>query len=83
MFLCHCEMDALILQNQGVDLFALQGEGRREWSEIWFSQLQQATAKENVQLGCQLRILEHTAHRINQRFIRAAVAFLAGSDPVI
>jgi pimeloyl-ACP methyl ester carboxylesterase len=73
---------ALRNRYHGVDLCALQGEGRRERSANWFSALQQAAAKENIQLRCQLRILEHTAHRINQRFIRTAVAFLNGSDPV-
>jgi pimeloyl-ACP methyl ester carboxylesterase len=74
---------ALRKRYHGVDLCALQGEGRRERALNWFSELQQAAAKENIQLRCQLRILEHTAHRINQRFIRTAVACLAGSDPDI
>jgi pimeloyl-ACP methyl ester carboxylesterase len=74
---------ALRKRYNGVDLCALQGEGRRERSANWFSELQQAAAKENIQLRCRLRILKHTAHRINQRFIRTAVAFLNGSDSII
>jgi pimeloyl-ACP methyl ester carboxylesterase len=74
---------ALRKRYHGVDLCALQGNGRRERSENWFSALRQAAAKENIQMRCQLRILEHTAHRINQHFIRTAVAFLDGIDPVI
>lgn len=67
---------ALRKRYHGVDLYALQGEGRRERSANWFSELQHAAATENIQLRCRLRILKHTAHRINQRFIRTAMAFL-------
>jgi hypothetical protein len=74
---------ALRNRYHGVDLCALQGEGRRERSANWFSVLKQTAAKENIQLRCRLQILKHTAHRINQQFIRTAVAFLAGSDPII
>lgn len=93
---CLCRRNMLLLVGEndhsqgalrnryhGVDLRALQGKGRRERSVNWFSELKQTAAKENIQLRVQLRILEHTAHRINQRFIRTSVAFFVGTDPVI
>jgi pimeloyl-ACP methyl ester carboxylesterase len=65
-----------------VDLCVLQGAGRRERAVNWFSALEQMAIKENFQLRCQLQILKHTAHRINQHFVHRAVSFFVGTDDI-
>ncbi len=66
-----------------VDLCQLQGRGRRERAANWFLALKQMADKEHIRFRSELRVLQRTAHRINERFARIAVAYLAGEDELV
>jgi pimeloyl-ACP methyl ester carboxylesterase len=85
-----CQQDLLILvgeddTKQGAfrkhfsdfDLCALQGKGRRERAENWFSELRQFAIQERSAFRVRLKILSRTRHKLNNRFIQCAKAYLS------
>jgi pimeloyl-ACP methyl ester carboxylesterase len=59
------------------DLCELQGNGRLERATNWFQALKKIAEDEKIEMRVRFQILKDTYHRINQKFIIAALNFLS------